>query len=308
MLIAGIDEAGYGPILGPMLVSGVAFRLPESLSGVSLWDLLSVSVTAKPRKMATKLVITDSKKVYARRSGLRNLERSALAAVWACTRDRPVDFTSLLAAIALDGDPHLQHRWYCHSDLPLPYAADRDELGIARRLFINELAEANAELVLVMAVPMVESRFNQLIDQMHKKSAVLFGQTVRLVDAIIRATAEKRIDIYLDKQGGKMRYVNDLMRTFGQSAELEVLDERPEYSGYRLGFRGKTVTLHFLMGAETQHLPVALASIVSKYVRELFMLQFNDYWCHLYPGLRPTAGYFTDGKRFLADLAGRGAA
>ena len=36
---------------------------------------------------------------------------------------------------------------------------------------------------------------------------------------------------------------------------------------------------------------VALASIVSKTVRELWMDVFNAYWLARMPGLRPTAGY-----------------
>ena len=39
---------------------------------------------------------------------------------------------------------------------------------------------------------------------------------------------------------------------------------------------------------------VALASIVSKTVRELWMDVFNEYWRGRIPGLRPTAGYPSD--------------
>jgi hypothetical protein len=34
------------------------------------------------------------------------------------------------------------------------------------------------------------------------------------------------------------------------------------------------------------------------------MLGLNRYWQRRVEGLRPTAGYYTDGKRFLADIAG----
>ena len=43
---------------------------------------------------------------------------------------------------------------------------------------------------------------------------------------------------------------------------------------------------------------VALASIVSKTVRELWMDVFNAYWRARVPGLRPTAGYPVDAVRF----------
>ena len=43
---------------------------------------------------------------------------------------------------------------------------------------------------------------------------------------------------------------------------------------------------------------VALASIVSKTVRELWMDEFNAYWLRRIPDLRPTAGYPSDAVRF----------
>jgi hypothetical protein len=41
--------------------------------------------------------------------------------------------------------------------------------------------------------------------------------------------------------------------------------------------------------------------MVSKYVRELFLRRFNRYWQAQQPGLRPTAGYVQDARRFLRD-------
>jgi hypothetical protein len=38
-------------------------------------------------------------------------------------------------------------------------------------------------------------------------------------------------------------------------------------------------------------------------MRELFMIGFNRYWCRHVPDLRPTAGYYQDGQRFLTDIA-----
>ena len=48
--------------------------------------------------------------------------------------------------------------------------------------------------------------------------------------------------------------------------------------------------------------PIALASIFSKYLRELLMARFNAYWAGHVDDLRPTAGYYQDGQRFLRDI------
>jgi hypothetical protein len=45
-------------------------------------------------------------------------------------------------------------------------------------------------------------------------------------------------------------------------------------------------------------LPTALASMFSKYLRELAMRAFNEFWQGRVDQLRPTAGYPTDARRF----------
>ncbi len=42
--------------------------------------------------------------------------------------------------------------------------------------------------------------------------------------------------------------------------------------------------------------------MVSKYVRELLMDRMNLYFAKMDAGLRPTAGYWQDGQRFIEDL------
>ena len=69
----------------------------------------------------------------------------------------------------------------------------------------------------------------------------------------------------------------------------------PEEHGVHVQFRPE---------AEEAHLPVALASMTAKMVRELSMSRFNRYWCARMPELKPTAGYVQDARRWLEDLDG----
>ena len=61
--------------------------------------------------------------------------------------------------------------------------------------------------------------------------------------------------------------------------------------------------IFFREKAEADSLPVAVASMLSKYLREAMMRRFNAFWLHHLPDLPPTAGYYNDGTRFLADIA-----
>src|SRR5262245_56431937 len=83
VLIVGIDEAGYGPVLGPLIVSATAFEVPRELADGSLWRLLRDSVTTSAKPRDRRVPIIDSKKLYHRPEGLGALERSALAAIGA---------------------------------------------------------------------------------------------------------------------------------------------------------------------------------------------------------------------------------
>jgi ribonuclease HII len=60
--------------------------------------------------------------------------------------------------------------------------------------------------------------------------------------------------------------------------------------------------LHFVVGADERFLPVSLASMVSKYLRELLIDNMNRYFAGFHTNLRPTAGYWKDGLRFIEDL------
>jgi ribonuclease HII len=57
--------------------------------------------------------------------------------------------------------------------------------------------------------------------------------------------------------------------------------------------------VRFTPRADGASIAVAVASMVCKYLRELCMEQFNGYWGKHVPGLKPTAGYPTDAKRYF---------
>lgn len=88
------------------------------------------------------------------------------------------------------------------------------------------------------------------------------------------------------------------MRSF-ERADLRVVREGPEESAYELAAEPVVWRVAYVQKGEDHHLPIALGSMFSKYLRELFMAGFNGFWVDRVSGLRPTAGYYTDAQRFL---------
>ena len=99
-----------------------------------------------------------------------------------------------------------------------------------------------------------------------------------------------------------MRYQRDLARLC-PAATVDVLEERPGRSSYCLREAGREVGVTFAERAEDRAFPTALASCFAKYLRELMVECLNRWFQERVPGLKPTAGYYVDGRRFLDDVA-----
>ena len=302
-LLIGTDEAGYGPNLGPLVVAATIWRTSAGVDCDALYGHLDDVVCRKaaPRTARDeRLRIADSKQLYRPGAGWRHLERGVLTAL-AMVGKSVNNWTQIWAAVDpknTSAIPSLP--WYADFQLPLPRDATAAEVDCWRRRLCNVLPARGVELVGVLARVVFPEEFNRRVEALGSKGTLLSEVTLQLVNKSREFGAGELVTIRCDKHGGRSRYGPLLQATFPEYL-IEVVREGRKRSEYRWGPEGERVEIGFVAGGE-QFLPAALASMTAKYLRELAMLAFNQFWSCLLPGLRPTAGYPVDAKRFKAEI------
>lgn len=338
-IVAGIDEAGFGPVLGPLVVSATVFDVPQELLDASMWQTLAGTVCRKPSTKRRSLIpIADSKKLYSGLrggSGLDNLERGVLAALACCQGMSSAPATSvalspaapspgeapsladtapkpqagirtlgdLLAAVSPACESHArQCPWYAGLDLPLPHCVDPVSSALDARSLRARLDGAGMKLLGMHSEILFESEYNRLVTAVDNKSLLLFDVAGRLLWRVWRSVpAGEHARIFVDHQGGRVHYLQGLQLVF-DGCQFRVNSESETLSSYTIFDDQRTLTIQFQVQAEDSHLSVALASMLSKFVRELLMVVYNRYWVTHMPNLSPTAGYYSDGRRFFEEI------
>jgi ribonuclease HII len=306
--LIGTDEAGYGPNLGPLVVSATLWQVPEGLGGEELYGRLHDVIAPTPGGAGpTRVAMADSKILYQPGKGLRHLERGLLAALELLGLDselgpRPATWREVWDR--LDGQSAAAQAavpWYATYDAPVPLSADPAEIAPLGRTLRKGFLEAGVRLLAIHSRAVFPEQFNRLVARYDSKGAALSHLTLDLIAEIMAPLEHGPIQITCDKHGGRNRYAKLLAEHFPERL-IEIHGEGRQRSVYRFGHDECRVEICFRTKAEAC-LPVALASMASKYLRELAMRAFNAFWCGRVAGLRPTAGYPGDARRFKADIA-----
>ncbi len=298
--LIGTDEAGYGPNLGPLVIAATVWEVPDGVGGEDLYQRLAAAIAPAPERNG-RVAMADSKALYHGGCGLRLLERGLWAA-FALLGQRPRSAAAVWELLAPDAAAERgPHAGYCPDELVVPLDADAAELdGLGPRLH-EAFSAAGVRLLGVQGRAIFPGPFNALVRQCGSKGLVLSRATLGLAARAVEALPGGPVAVVCDKHGGRDRYASLLMESFpGPLAEVCV--EGRQRSAYRVGPVERRVEICFQPKAEA-HLPAALASMTAKYLRELAMRAWNEFWRRLVPGLAPTAGYPQDAVRFKSEIA-----
>jgi ribonuclease HII len=298
MWVVGIDEAGYGPNLGPLVQAAVALHLPDD--DPAGWETLRPVVRRAHETPDGRLLIDDSKKVYTR-GGLAALEVGVMTSL-ILTEPTVGD---LLRRGTLHGvqvhDVLSGETWYDPAE-STPVAADGETLFAAFQAYHDGLIDA-AGVGFSQAILVPPSRFNLICDESGSKGTVLAHGLIELLPAALGSmkNSGESVTFICDKLGGRNFYAAIVQQAFPESWVVAERESAAE-SRYRVEMLDRPVTVVFRPRADGDSVAVALASMLCKYLREVCMRQFNRFWANHVPGIEPTAGYPLDAKRFYDEI------
>lgn len=256
MYVVGADENGLGPRLGPLVASAVLLEVRGDPDPAAL------------RALGLSVGVGDSKQT----SGFGRMawaESVALALVARCTGSAPADVDALLDAVAPGGTAALRapcptrgaSARACWSEpVALPAFGGDPAAGAVA---LERLAAGGATPRLARSSPTCAGVLNAELDRGRHKLLVDLHAFERLV-LEARAAAGADVEAVCGMVGGLRRY-GERFRHF---ALHRVVREDGGECAYDVPGVGR---VRFVVDADDAHLPVALASMLGKYVRELLM-------------------------------------
>jgi len=270
----GVDENGLGSRLGPLVVTGVLARANA--------DGLATLAKRLPKSLRASL--DDSKRLVSH-TDVR------LGEAWARELAAPDAATpsALFERLSLEGVPKLSERCPKHAEAQCWHAADEAftaEPALQKRVARHRalLAARGVELLAVRSSVLCTDTLNRARRAGHNRFVSDLHAMERLVLALRKEAAADIVAVC-----GKVGGMNEYSRFFGPLGGWlhNVLDEGHARSSYRFPGVGE---IAFVRDADASDPLVMLASLVGKYVRELFMTRIARHYPNFDPETRPS-GY-----------------
>jgi ribonuclease HII len=288
LFVMGVDENGLGPALGPLVVTGVGFSMAKY-------------ATERHGAIGRELGIDDSKATAAF-GKVAVAEALALAAYEALWGEVPDSVDAFFARILRRSPDTLQRRcpasthpqcWSAPLSLPV-FGAALD----TGRAMLEGLRASGVALRFARSEVVCPGELNARLDAGQSRvDADLEAMELLIRDA--RGEAQKDVRAVCGMVGGIRNYP-ERFRHFERAA---VRVEKPLRHGLRYAV-ADVGQVSFEIDADQRHLPVAFASMIGKYVRELWMARQNRFYQAHVPEMVDVSGYHDPvTRRFIAASA-----
>jgi ribonuclease HII len=272
VIVIGIDENGLGPVLGPMIVTATAFRTDDYCAD-AFWGLTDTELPADD----SKIVFKNRKKKVAETAVLKWLQLLQLQPQNADDLYRIVDPVPRAPC-----PPHLPYGCRLPAPVPIPFFGGQNHAPT--REIQERFSAANISPLACTAVISCPGHFNATVSpQGRNKLQFDFDMMLQLIDGFRAQFPNESILALCGKVGGTRCYL-PWFESAGKTGVVALQEER-SLSQYQL--EGGTA-IQFIKDGDSIHLPVAVASMIGKYLRELQMAELNGL---LAPDASPISGY-----------------
>ncbi|MCY2984234.1 MAG: hypothetical protein NTY15_11460 [Planctomycetota bacterium] len=306
-LVIGVDEAGYGPSMGPLTICATAWRVPSDLNTSQMTSLLEPEFLAKPFKQNSSHVpIGDSKKIHRDTYAVEGLILGARFLSFAIDGNVPTEWDTQIAAFAEEDWNRLSSiPWYAKQ--PSEHSNVLDHIIPDQADYFQAASQKTKSLGIQLAGVRMrvidEIEFNRHVDRTGNKSTLLSEASLGLVKQVILELGEKGedVEVYCDKHGGRNRYQAILTYSFDEEwFDIEI--ESRGCSRYQAKWAEHAMQIQFKVDGDSIF-PSAAASIMAKWTREELMNRLNGFWQNkVVVGFKPTAGYYVDAIRFAKQI------
>jgi ribonuclease HII len=287
---AGIDENGLGPVLGPLVVTGVLARVRD--------DRARAAVQKKPPK-GLRARLADSKELVAH-------DDDALGEAWAqvLTGGTQPTVDALIDSLLLDPRRSFLARCPSHHDdhcwAPQDHgAAAPASLVEEVRKDVASLAAKGIEIIGVRSAVVC----NRMLNDAARNGVSRFSTDLHAMERLVlhfREQAGERINATCGKVGG-FDFYDDAFGPLAGHLRVTLAETRRQ-STYE--FPG-VARISFVMDADASNMLVSMASLVGKWLRDALMRKIVAYYKdHHDETLPPPSGYHDPvTRRFISATA-----
>lgn len=320
VILAGVDENGYGPVLGPLVVSAAALSVP---GGPGPDDCFRRLHSRPWESLAGAGGVTDSKRFFGAGSGasLRRLEETVLAFFLVQRGFLPPDAASLAGEVMINRAEGIPlpctggaGRGYCLESLGsgFPGGADLARVGETAGTISRLSREAGISWKPARCLVFCPALFPGTAGARRPGAPAWLARSSNKSDLVARAGVRLALSragednggreplcAVLGKVGGLGRYGPHL-EAVNPGSSWRAMSEGAACSHYAF-YGAPGADLFWLRGAEAASFAVSLASLFGKYLREVFMGGINRFFEPSVPGLPRASGYRDPvTRRFIA--------
>lgn len=238
--LCGIDENGFGPILGPLVITGV--------------------LTEEDLKIPS--YIKDSKILYKKRDDFEKIEEIAILSYFLIKKELPQSPFQILKKFSSFKCPFDEN--ICEKNVPLKFKNENQKEILNKHFNFVEERDKFKEIKVNIVCPYI---FNEETKKKNSKFIVNLSNFCKIIKEMEKY---ENVKFFCGKIGG-LTYYRKYLDYFFPEYEIITIKEEADFSSYKMRKKGVNFEINFYKNVEKVSPPACLSSIIGKFIREIIM-------------------------------------